>query len=67
MLIYILQIEGKIQDTSFVSLRALCDHFQLSYTSASKGRLKWIEPTGKVYEIVQVKVVKIKGRGRKDI
>lgn len=58
-------IDGKVQPKAFISLKSLCEEYDFSYSTASKGSLECLKD-GKLYRITDCTVYKIAGRGRKD-
>lgn len=59
MIIYVLTIAGQTENKGFTSLKGLCNHYSLSYYSASRGKRSWGDKT-----IITIEVTKIRGRGR---
>lgn len=64
MKIYVVTINCVVQDIGFTTLLPLCEHYHLSYSIATKGRMTQILDN-KVYIISDpVEIVKVKGRDK---
>lgn len=67
MKVFIVQIDSVVQKESHTSLLAACTHHRIPYSTASRGKRKFIIKD-KVYIITEgVKVIKVKGRGNKNL
>lgn len=66
MNIYVGAINGIPRCRAYTSLQGICTELGVSYASASKGKLMWIEGET-IKAITKAEVVKIKGRGNKKL
>ena len=65
MKIYIATTNGIIDLTGYTSLATICDKLGVSYDSAARGKRTWTTKDNQALAILEITVVKIKGRGRK--
>lgn len=56
---YIIQIDFKVQPQVYVSLSVLCNDYGVNYSSASKGKRKFIIKN-EVIIITECEIIKIK-------
>ena len=62
---YLLLVEKQLlKPCAYTSLSYACDLLGVSYHSGSKGKRMWVKEN-RVYEIIEIQIHKIKGRGKK--
>lgn len=61
--VYVLLKDKRLEDFCTTSLKDLCESYGLGYYSAVRGKLIFVVD-GSMYEIVELRVNRIKGRGK---
>jgi hypothetical protein len=62
-MVYVLLINGKLQDKAFTSLLGICKEYGLPYSTISRGKRRWIK-ADQLFEVDELMLCKIKGRGK---